>query len=82
MLLNRVWLLGLEERLVTRGRPHVASYLRRAQQRKAFQRVAAMPLRLRALMAAERAASYLPLAIGVGALLAAAFGVYSARRGA
>ncbi|KAF0299976.1 Ganglioside-induced differentiation-associated protein 1 [Amphibalanus amphitrite] len=80
VLLNRIWLLGLEERLVTRCRPHLTTYLRRAQQRKAFQRVAAVPLRLRALMAAERAATYLPLAIGVGAVLAAVFGVYSARR--
>ena len=81
MLLNRVYLLGLEERLVTRSRPHLATYLRRAQQRKTFQKVAAMPCKIRALMVAERAASYVPLAIGVGAILAAAFGIYSARRG-
>ncbi|XP_037069212.1 ganglioside-induced differentiation-associated protein 1-like [Pollicipes pollicipes] len=80
VLLNRIWMLGLEERLFTRTRPHLATYFRRARQRTAFQKTTAMPFKIRALLLAERVGSYLPLVLGLGAILAAAYGIYAARR--
>ncbi|XP_037068593.1 ganglioside-induced differentiation-associated protein 1-like [Pollicipes pollicipes] len=67
VLLNRIWMLGLEERLFTRTGT-------------AFQKTTAMPFKIRALLLAERVGSYLPLVLGLGAILAAAYGIYAARR--